>query len=302
MKIKSTVSDRIFSIVNVAFLTVCLLVVLYPMYFVLIASVSEPHEVGAGVVRFLPVGFTLDGYLNVFNNGDIWVGYRNAVLYTAFGTILNLFLTIPAAYALSKKHLPFRTAINIYFLITMYFSGGMIPYYLLVKSLGLFNQPYTMVVLGGVSVFYVVITRTYFQTSIPEELYEAAFIDGASEMWNFIKIALPLAAPITAVITLYYAIYHWNEYFNALIFLSDKDYYPLQLILRSILVKNQKAMTQIVISSSNVQEYQDQARLAYIAESMKYALIYIASIPMLILYPFVQKHFVKGIMIGSLKG
>jgi len=302
MSIKSSASDRVFGAVNTALLVFALLVVLYPLYFVLIASISEPYAVGTGKIRFLPIGFTMDGYLNVFINKEIWTGYRNSMLYTVIGTLLNLFMTIPTAYALSKRQLPFRNGISIYFLFTMYFGGGMIPYYLLVKSLGLINQPYTMIILGGVSVFNIVVTRTYFQTAIPEELYEAAFIDGASEGWSFIRIAIPLAAPIISVITLYYAVGRWNDYFSALIFLPNRDYHPLQMVLRGILTKNQKATSQIIISSTNTQEFQDKARLAYIAESMKYALIYIASAPMLVLYPFVQKHFVKGVMIGSLKG
>ena len=302
VKIKSSFNDRVFGVTNAALLTFSLLVVLYPLYFVLIASISEPYAVGAGVVRFLPVGFTLEGYINVFRNSDIWIGYRNAVYYTICGTAISLFMSIPTAYALSKKKLPFRTGISIYFLFTMYFGGGLIPYYLLVRWLNLVNQPYTMIVLGSVSVFHIVVTRTYFQTSIPEELYEAAYIDGASELWSFTRVAIPLAAPIIAVITLYNAVGRWNDYFSALIFLSNKNYFPLQLILRGILTQNQRATADIIITSSNAQEFREKARLAYIAESMKYALIYIASAPMLILYPFVQKHFVKGVMIGSLKG
>lgn len=307
MKIKGSVSDRIFIAVNTVLLVFSLLVVLYPLYFVLIASVSEPYAVGAGKLRFLPQGFTLEGYANVFRNKDIWTGYRNAIYYTVFGTLFNLLLTLPAAYALSKKNLPFRTSISIYFLFTMYFGGGLIPYFLLVRWLGLFNTPFTLIILGGVSVFNIVVTRTYFQTAIPEELYDAAFIDGASELRSFQTIAIPLAAPIIAVITLYYAVGHWNDYFSALLFLSNKRYFPLQLILRSILIQNQSALAGITTSGSNsavvdVSQIQEKTRLAYMAESMKYALVYIASVPMLMLYPFVQKHFVRGVMIGSLKG
>lgn len=306
MKIKDSLSDRVFGAFNVVFLIGCLLAVLYPLYFVLIASVSEPYAVGAGKLVLLPQGFTLEGYANVFRNGDIWIGYRNAVYYTVGGTLFNLVLTLPAAYSLSKKKLPFRTGISIYFLFTMYFGGGLIPYFLLVRGLGLFNTPYTLIVLGGVSVYNIVVTRTYFQTSIPDELYDAAYMDGASELRSFLTIAVPLAAPIVAVITLYYAVGHWNDYFTALLFLSNKKYFPLQLILRGILTQNQSALAGISTGVSeatvNVGQIQEKTRLAYMAESMKYALIYIASVPMLILYPFVQKYFVRGIMIGSLKG
>lgn len=307
MKIKESLSDKGFGVLNMLFLVFCLLAVLYPLYFVLIASVSEPYTVGAGMLRFLPQGFTLEGYANVFRNGDIWIGYRNAVYYTVVGTLFNLTLTLPAAYALSKKNLPFRTGISIYFLFTMFFGGGLIPYFLLIRALGLFNTPYTLILLGGVSVFNIVVTRTYFQTAIPDELYDAAYIDGASEMQSFIKIAIPLAAPIIAVITLYYAVGHWNDYFSALLYLSNKKYFPLQLILRGILTQNQSALAGITATGSNAAvvdagQIQEKTRLSYMAESMKYSLIFIASVPMLILYPFVQKHFVRGVMIGSLKG
>jgi putative aldouronate transport system permease protein len=307
MKLKDSLSDRIFGVVNAVFLILCFIAVLYPLYFVLIASVSEPYAVGAGKLRLLPQGFTLEGYANVFRNGDIWIGYRNAVLYTVVGTLFNLALTLPAAYSLSKKKLPFRTAVSIYFLFTMFFSGGLIPYYLLIRWLGLFNKPYTLIVLGGVSIFNIVVTRTYFQTAIPDELYDAAYIDGASELRSFFTIAIPLAAPIIAVITLYYAVGHWNDYFSALLYLSNKKYFPLQLILRNILIQNQSALAGISTGGTNaavvdVNQIQEKTRLAYMAESMKYALIYIASVPMLILYPFVQKHFVRGVMVGSLKG
>jgi putative aldouronate transport system permease protein len=301
--IKESLPDRIFGAVNAAFLTLCLLAVLYPLYFVLIASFSDPHAVGMGQVRLLPMGFTLEGYQNVFKNPSIWLGYRNAVYYTLFGTAFNLALTLPAAYALSKKRLPFRLGISIFFLFTMYFGGGLIPYYILVRDLGLMNKPHTLILLGGLSVYNMVVTRTYFQTSIPEELYDAAHIDGASELRSFFSIALPLAAPITAVITLYYAVGHWNDYFNALIFIAKQDYFPLQLVLRNILIRNQGALSELALGDvTNLDLVREKALLAYMAETMKYALIYIASLPMFLLYPFIQRYFVKGVMIGSLKG
>jgi len=260
--------------------------------------------VGMGQVRFLPAGFTLEGYRNVLRNSDIWMGYRNAIYYTFFGTLLNLFLTIPSAYALSKSKLPLRKGLSIFFLITIYFSGGLIPYYLLVRSLNLINQHYTMIVLNGVNALFIIVTRTYFATSIPDELYEAAHIDGASELTSFFKIALPLAKPIIAVMTLYYAAFRWNDYFNAMIFLFNRDLFPLQLILSNILSQSQNAVLEALNNQGALDpvNVMDRARLVYLAETMKYAMIIIASAPMLIMYPFVQKHFVKGVMIGSLKG
>ena len=302
---KGSQSDKVFGIVNGAFLTACLLVTMYPLYFVLIASFSDPTAVGAGILRFLPRGFTFDGYVNVFRNADIWLGYRNSIYYTFCGTLFSMALTVPAAYGLSKGKLPGRSGINIYFLFTMFFGGGLIPYFLLVRDLHLLNKPYTIIVLGGVSVFNVVVTRTFYQTSIPEELYDAAFIDGASEFRVFFMIALPLSAPIIAVMTLYYAVGYWNDFFTAMIFTNSKNYFPLQLVLRTILIENKTAASGISQSGTSVmsqEEIMDRARRAYMAETMKYSLIYIASAPMLILYPFVQKHFVKGVLIGSLKG
>ena len=300
-KISGVVSDRVFGMINALLLTFCLIVVLYPLYFVLIASLSDPYAVGIGKVIILPHRVTLEGYQNILKKAEIWTGYRNTIFYTSVGTLFNLFLTIPAGYSLSKKHMPFRTTINIFLLITMFFGGGLIPFYLLVRDIGLYNKPYTLIFLGGVSVFYIIVTRTYFQSSIPEELYEAAFIDGASEMRVFFSVAVPLAKPIVAVMALYYAVGHWNDYFSALIFVSQKELQPLQLILRSIILQAQVPISDL-IDITNVEMLEDKARLIYMAQTMKYAMIFIASAPMLIMYPFVQKYFVKGVMLGSLKG
>jgi putative aldouronate transport system permease protein len=225
-----------------------------------------------------------------------------SIYYTAFGTAFSLALTIPAAYVLSKKYLPGRAAISSYFLFTMFFGGGLVPFYILVKEIGLYNTPLTLVILSGLSVYNMVVTRVFFETSIPNSLYEAAQMDGASEFYCFFRIALPLSAPIVSVMALFYGAANWNSYFNALIFLSDKNLFPLQLVLRSILILNQNALASIDLSTADIETLQSKARLAYMAEAMKYSLIFISAAPMLIAYPFVQKYFVKGVMIGSLKG
>ena len=297
---KKARADRVFDACNIAVMVLLLLIMLYPLYYIVIASVSEPYDVAMGKVFLKPSGFTLEAYRNVFENRKIWVGYRNTVFYTLFGTLLNLGLTLPTAYVLSKKQLMGRTFFSWYFLIPMYFGGGLIPTYLLVKSLRLINTPAVIVIMGGLSIYNMIVTRTYFTNSIPEELYESARIDGANEFVGFFRIALPLAAPIIAVMTLYYGVARWNDYYTALIYVSKARYQPLQLVLRSILIMNESALVDAGNLSS--EEMELMARRAYMAEAMKYSIIFIASAPLLAAYPFVQKYFVRGIMIGSLKG
>ena len=302
--VKRTRADVIFDTINVALMVVILIIVIYPLYFTLIASFSDPTQVSLGNTAFWVKDFTLEPYANVFKNSDIWLGYRNTIFYTVFGTCWNLLLTLPTAYVLSKKDLPGRSGLSWYFLFTMYFSGGLIPTYLTVLKLGLVNRPVTIVILGGLSIYNMIVSRIYFQNSIPNELYEAAKIDGASDFCQFFRIALPLSAPIIAVIALYYGVGRWNDYFTALIYLNDNKYVPLQIVLRNILIQNQGMSNMLtqeqLMANEEMREYYD--RMKHMAEGMKYSIIYIASAPLLIAYPFVQKYFVKGVMIGSLKG
>lgn len=299
---KRSKDDIIFDAINTLILGAVLLIVLYPLYYVVLASISDPYLAATGSIGLFPRKPTFMAYRNVFNNADIWSGYRNTLIYTILGTALSLSLTLPAAYVLSKKFLPGRSILTWFFLFTMYFNGGLIPMYLLVQQLRLYNQPYTLIVLGAFSVFNMVITRSYYQSSIPETIYEAADIDGSSHIRSFFTIALPLSAPIVAVMALYYGVAQWNGFFNALVYLSDKNLMPLQIILRNILIYNQTALLNIMTEGVEADEIQAAARLAYMAEAMKYALIIIASLPMLIAYTFVQKYFIKGVMLGSLKG
>ena len=300
--IKKTMADRVFNAINIGLLVLLTLIMIYPLYFTLIASISEPYDVVNGNVFFWPVGITMEAYSNVLQESRLWLGYRNSVLYTVTATLISLALTLPSAYVLSKKRLVGRAVLAMYFIIPMYFGGGLIPTYLQVRALNLLDKPYTLIVLGCLSVYNVIVTRVFFQSSIPEEIYESARIDGASEFRMFFQIALPLAKPIIAVMTLFYAVGRWNDYFQALIYTSKADYQPLQMVLRGILLLNQKAMEGITKNNLDMQTILDLSRLAYIAEAMKYSMIFIASAPLLIAYPFVQKYFVKGIMIGSLKG
>lgn len=301
---KRTRADVVFDIFNYAIMVIVLIITIYPLYFTIIASFSDPTQISLGNTTLWIKGFTIETYSSVFKNSEIWIGYRNTIFYTLFGTIFNLFLTIPTAYVLSKKTLPGRSAISWYFLFTMYFGGGLVPSYLLVTGLHLDNTVFTIIILGGLSVYNMIVTRVYFQNSVPEELYEAAIIDGASDFRQFFTIALPLSAPIIAVMALYYGVGRWNDYFTALIYLNDNDKMPLQIVLRRILIQNQSLSASLTTEQQMMNEETKAylERMKRVAEGMKYSLIWIASAPLLIAYPFVQKYFVKGVMIGSLKG
>ena len=294
-------SDKLFLILVYGTILMVAFICLYPMYYTVIASFSDPADVYTGKISLVPSGFNTDAYKLVFQNDSIWRGYINTIFYTVVGTVFNLILTIPTAYALSKKRMFGRGFLMTLFVITMYFGGGMIPTYILLKNMNLINTPWIMIINGGLSVYNVIVTRTYFQNNIPETLFEAAKIDGSSEFRIFFEIVLPLSAPIIAVITLYYAVSHWSSYFPAMIYITDTDLHPLQMVLRKILILNETAYEDALMSG-NADLIQNALKQSQMAVAMKYALVFIASAPMLVLYPFIQKHFVKGIMVGSLKG
>ena len=294
----TTFGDKIYlSIVYTVIVLICIACV-YPMYLTVIASISDPYDVYNGKAFLIPSGFSLESYKLVFANKSIWTGYANSIYYTVVGTLFNLFLTIPCAYAMSKRNLYGRSIFSTFFLISMYFGGGMVPTYILIRNLGLIDTRTVLWITGGISVYNMIVARTYFQNNIQETLFEAARIDGANEFLVFFKLVLPLSMPIIAVITLYYAVGHWSAYFGAMIYTSNPDYAPLQLVLRKILISNQDMFTDI----TDPEMIADMARRAYQALSMKYSLVFISSAPMLIIYPFVQKYFVKGVMVGSVKG
>lgn len=292
----------LFDLCNTIFMLLVLGITIYPLYYTVIASFSEASAVATGLVVWKPAGFTLDAYKQVFAYKQIWTGYLNTIIYTVLGTVFNMVLTIPAAYVLSKKYLPFRNVLMTLFLITMYFGGGMIPTYLLFKNLGLINTRMSMVIVWGVSIYNLIVSRVYFSNSISESLYEAADMDGASEFRKFFSIAIPLAKPILAVMVLYYAVGHWNNYFDALLYITERELEPLQLVLRKVLLLNQNALNDVLLKGSmEAEELLDSAKRAYAAYTMKYAMVFIGSAPLLIAYPFVQKYFVKGVMIGAVK-
>lgn len=302
--IRKTRGDKVFNAINVGLMILLVIIMIYPMYFVVVASVSEPKFVSQGMVTFFPRGFTWDSYRYVFQNKEIWTGYRNTICYTVLGTLRQLLTVLPGAYAMSKKELPGRHWIALFLTVPMYFSGGLVPTYLQVKNLRLLNSFWTLIVLGGVGISRLIVARNYFETSIPGEIYESARIDGASDFVCFFRIALPLAKPIIAVITLYFAVERWNAFFEAMIYLTNSRLYPLQLILRNTLIQSQNALSTAIsdMFSGSADIVEAAARQAYMAEGMKYALIFISAAPLLIAYPFVQKYFVTGIVDGSVKG
>lgn len=295
MVITRTRGDKIFDFINYTLITLIVLVVVYPLYFVLIASFSDPDLVNSGNLWLWPSGITFEGYTRIIAESAIWTGFGNSLMYTAIGTSINVVMVLTAGYALSRSDLAGRNFFMMMIVFTMFFGGGMIPNYLLVKNLGMLNTIWALVIPNAVSAYNIIITRTFFQTTIPNELLEASKVDGCSNTRFFLRIVLPLSMPIVAVMILFSAVGHWNSYFNALIYLRDESLFPLQIILRSILVSNE-------VSESMNLDMADVVAQQQIAELMKYGVIIISSLPVLILYPFLQKYFVKGVMIGSVKG
>ncbi|MFF2090046.1 carbohydrate ABC transporter permease [Paenibacillus sp. NPDC058174] len=293
--IKPSFGDRMFTIINYSLLSLFFLMVLYPLIFIVSASISDPSAVVAGKVWLWPVKPNLMGYEAVFKHKLIGSGFLNSIYYTVLGTIINVVMTLLAAYPLARKDFYGKNVIMLLFVFTTMFSGGLIPGYLIVKDLNMLNTVWAMVLPGALSVWNVIITRTYFQTSIPPEMLEAAQIDGCNDFKFVWKIVIPLSGPIIAVITLFYAVGHWNQFFSALIFLDKQHMYPLQIILRDILIQND-------VSAIMLSDIQDAARREALRVLLKYSLIVVSTVPLMLVYPFVQKHFVKGVMIGSLKG
>lgn len=293
---KKSWSDIIFNILMYFFLGIMALIALYPLWFVLISSISDPDFVNRGEVLFLPKGVNFDGYMEIFKSSKIWIGYRNTLFYTVFGTLLNIVFTMVTAYPLSRKELCGKRGIMLFYIFTMYFSGGLIPTYILVKNLRLTNSPFTLIVLCIMSVYNLIVTKTFIESNIPQDLVDAAYLDGCSDAKFFTKVVLPLSKTIIAVLAVFYGVGHWNEYFNALIYIRDENLRPLQIVLREILIENASFD---FLSTDNIEEVMRQQKLA---EIVKYGCIIVSSVPVLILYPFAQKHFVKGVMIGSVKG
>ena len=292
-------SDVIYDTILFILLSLVFLVVAYPLYFVIISSVSDPIAVSNGEVTFYPIGFTLDGYREVFKTNTVVRGFLNSLLYTVCGVSVNLLVTLPTGYALSRKDFALKKFVTFFYMLTMFIGGGMMPTYLIVKQTGLLNSMWALIIPGAMGVYNMIVAKTFFSTNIPLELMEAAKLDGCGNTRFLFHIVLPLSGAITAILVLYYGQGHWNSYFSALLYINDREKWPLQLELRNILLLNTNTMTKEFITEEMRKE---QARREALANMMKYSLIIISSIPMLIVYPFVQKHFVKGVMIGSVKG
>ncbi len=287
-------SDRVFHALVIVLSIMCFIVILYPLWFVVIASISNSDLVNQGKVVFLPKDIRFYGFEQIFKDDRILVGYKNTILYVVGGTLLNMIVTMPAAYALSRPDFRPRNAIMLYFVFTMYFSGGLVPMYMQINKLGLINTPWILLVMVLINTYNLIIARTFIQNSIPVDLYESATLDGATHFRIFWSIVLPLSKAIISVEILYYAVFHWNDYFNALIYTSNTAIQPLQMVLRRILLQNEAFAN----GNGGVQGGYAQSS----ADQVKYAVMIVSTVPILCVYPFVQKYFEKGVMIGAVKG
>ncbi len=294
VKVQKSRTDKIFDFFLYTISTIIVIVMLYPMYFIVIASFSNPADVSAGNIVLLPKGITFKGYQKLLEYSQLWVGYKNTILYAALGTVISLVVNVPTAYALSLNDLCGRKLFTVFYLIPMFFTGGLIPTYLIVKDFGLLDNFWVMVLPFSVITYYIIVARTFFNNSIPGDLWEAAQIDGCGNLGFFFQIVIPLSKAVLAVIALWTAVGQWNSYFNALIYLRNPDLQPLQLVLRNILISNQ------TISSMSTGAAAVEAK--QMADLIKYAIIVVSSAPIMCMYPFVQKHFNQGVMLGSLKG
>ena len=290
--LRDTVGDKVFYAINAFFLALVALIILYPLYFIIIAAISDPDAVLAGEVVLYPVKLNFDGFVKIMQRSDVWRGYLNTIIYTGLTVILSLIVTIPAGWALSRKTLPGKKLFMIYFIIPMFFGGGLIPFYNVMRSLGLVNTMWAVILPSILSVWNLFMTKTFFESSIPNGLIEAAKIDGAGQFRIFASLVIPLSKAVIAVMALYYAVGQWNSYFNAMIFLQDETMYPLQLVLKEILIASESTV------GGSGETILQQYRLA---NQIKYVSVIVSSLPVLCLYPFVQKYFAQGVRIGSLK-
>ena len=289
--------DKIFDLTVIIFLSILMLTMLYPFIYIISASLSDYKYIGSGEVWLLPKGVNFDAYKRILAEKEIWTGYRNTIFYTVVGTVINIFVTMICAYPMSRKDLCGRGFFTILFTIPMFVGGGIIPTYLLIKGMHLLNTPWVMIIPGAMGIWNMIIARTFIQ-GLPYELQEAAAVDGCSNIRIFVKIIMPLSSPVIAVLVLYYGIGHWNEYFGALIYITNRKLYPLQLILREILVQQEMSSGMM----KTTEELIGAAKQAEIAETLKYSTIIVSTLPVIIIYPFFQKYFEKGMMVGSIKG
>lgn len=294
VKMKKGAGDRSFLIFNTILMIITCIILIYPLYYVVIASITDPVIVNTGKPLFYPEKLYLGGYETTFAYKPLWTAYKNTIIYTAVGTAISIVATIPAGYALSRKDMAGRRGLIFVFTFTMFFSGGIIPLYLTIRQLGIYNTIWAMVLPVAVSPYNLIVTRSFFESSIPNELLEASKIDGCSDFGFFFKIAIPISTTIIAVMALFYATAMWNQFFNALMYLQDDDKMPLQVVLRNLVLMNQANQ----MGSSGDAMITRQK----LAEQLKYCIVVVAAVPLLIFYPFVQKYFAKGVTIGAVKG
>ena len=301
-RIRMSAGDRVFTVINSVILILIFIITLYPLIYVISASISAPDAVASGKMLLWPVDFTLNGYKYILKYNDLWLGYGNTIFYTVVGTVVNLFFTLTCAYATSRRDMVGRNVIMTMFLITMYFSGGTIPTYLNWLEFGLVNTRWIMLFNGAITAYNLIVSRTFFANSIPWDLHEAAFLDGCSDMRIFLRIILPLSKPIMIVMMLYYGIGHWNAYFNAMIYLQDRAMFPLQVFLKEILTQTSFSTNMGDGGAFTPEQMAEMIKQTETANLIKYCIIVVSTAPMLILYPWLQKFFTKGVMIGSVKG
>ena len=293
--IKETgLADRIFGACILILSILIFIIIVYPLWFVVIASISNSNLVNIGAVTWWPKDIRFYGYQQIMEDSRIWKGYMNTIIYVVAGTALNMVVTMPAAYALSRRDFKARNKVMLYFVFTMFFSGGLVPTYMTISALHLISTKTILIIFVAVNTYNLIIARTFIETSIPEEMYEAAVLDGCSHFTFFMKVVMPLSKAVNMVLVLYYAVFHWNDYFNALVYNNDADNAPLQIVLREILLLNQAFAN----GNGGVQGGYGQSS----ADQVKYAIIIVATLPILCVYPFVQKYFEKGVMIGAVKG
>ena len=294
MKVKDSFGDRVFNAIIYVVLTILMLIVLYPLWLVVINSFSDANAVSLGQVTIIPVGFNLDAYKETFQYDNVISGYLNSLYYTVVGTVISLLLTIPVAYTLSKQNLKGRGFLMMVFTFVMYFSGGLIPEYIMIRNLGLMNTRAVVLLVGGLSVYNMIVARSFFESGVPRELEEAAEIDGCNQLQTFIRIVLPLSKAMLGVITLYYAVARWNSFTPSLYYQPmAPQFHSLQMVLRDLIIRAQNAVTM---------QGEDAIYYAELLNKIKYSVIVVASVPMLVIFPFVQKYFDKGVMLGSVKG
>lgn len=294
--VRLATEDRVFGIVTYVLATIFMVLCAYPLIYVVSASISNPELIVSGKIILFPKEIHFRAYQAVFKSGDILLGYRNTVFYAVVGTVINIVMTTAGSYVLSRQDLYGRTVITFLISFTMFFSGGMIPTYITIKNLGMINTVWAMLLPGAISATNLLIMRNYFQHSVPQEIIEAAYVDGCSNVGTLCRIVLPVSGSIIAVMVIFYFVGHWNAYFSAMIYLNDKKLYPLQVFLREILIQNQLG------DMSGGSDTVNQAEMTLLYESLKFAVITVATLPILCVYPFLQRYFVKGVMVGSIKG